>query len=80
MIIGLVWPLSWKKNIQNEHLGTLAFWTASCLATCVFPLLSVDKDENLVTMWVVSCKECENVTKFLLFCVIEVSQEVAPSS
>ena len=27
-------------------------WTACCLATAVFPLLSVHQEENLVGMWV----------------------------
>ncbi|KAH9482188.1 GPI ethanolamine phosphate transferase 1 [Psilocybe cubensis] len=51
-ILGLAWPLSWNPDVRAAHWRSLTFWTVSCLATSVFPLLSVDKSESLVTIMI----------------------------
>ncbi|KAJ7492091.1 Phosphatidylinositolglycan class N-domain-containing protein [Mycena latifolia] len=46
LLIGTVWPLtSWTKE-SRSRLSMPYFWTASCLVTGIFPLLSVDKTES----------------------------------
>ncbi|KAJ7664945.1 Phosphatidylinositolglycan class N-domain-containing protein [Mycena rosella] len=50
LLIGTVWPLmSWTKE-SRSRLSVPYFWTASCLVTGVFPLLSVDKTESLLAI------------------------------
>ncbi|KAJ6520377.1 Phosphatidylinositolglycan class N-domain-containing protein [Mycena sanguinolenta] len=50
LLIGTVWPLSsWTKE-SRSRLSTTYLWTASCLVTGIFPLLSVDKTENVLTI------------------------------
>ncbi|PPQ94801.1 hypothetical protein CVT25_007438 [Psilocybe cyanescens] len=51
-IIGLAWPLSWSQGVRARNWQSLILWISSCLATSIFPLLSVDKSESLVTMCV----------------------------
>ncbi|KAF7307451.1 PigN domain-containing protein [Mycena indigotica] len=44
ILIGLVWPmLFWKQQKWSKLSFT---WAASCLATAIFPLLSVNKTES----------------------------------
>ena len=51
MLIGVVWPLvAWPRTMLLNRLH--AAWAALCLATAVFPLLSVHKEESVPTMCV----------------------------
>ena len=50
MIIGLLWPLSWPKDVRYMHPWRLLAWAVACLVTGVFPLLPVDKTESLGMM------------------------------
>ncbi|KAJ7919305.1 Phosphatidylinositolglycan class N-domain-containing protein [Mycena leptocephala] len=50
LLIGTVWPLSsWTKESRGR-LSTPYLWTVSCLVTGIFPLLSVDKTENVLSI------------------------------
>ncbi|KAJ7606827.1 Phosphatidylinositolglycan class N-domain-containing protein [Roridomyces roridus] len=50
LIIGVAWPVwSWTKESQSR-MSLPWLWTASCLVTAIFPLLSVDKTESLPTI------------------------------
>ncbi|KAJ7757539.1 Phosphatidylinositolglycan class N-domain-containing protein [Mycena metata] len=50
LLIGTVWPLSaWTKE-SRARLSMPYLWTASCLVTGIFPLLSVDKTESLTAI------------------------------
>ncbi|KAJ6611479.1 Phosphatidylinositolglycan class N-domain-containing protein [Mycena sp. CBHHK59/15] len=50
VVIGIVWPLvSWTKQARSR-MPMPYFWTASCLVTGLFPLLSVDKTESLLAI------------------------------
>ncbi|KAJ6541822.1 Phosphatidylinositolglycan class N-domain-containing protein [Mycena capillaripes] len=50
LVIGVLWPLSsWTKE-SHSRLSTPYSWTVSCLVTAIFPLLSVDKTENLLAI------------------------------
>ncbi|CAA7259378.1 unnamed protein product [Cyclocybe aegerita] len=50
LLIGVVWPLTWNKGLLSNNLPTAMFWTLSCMITAIFPLLSVDKSESLLTI------------------------------
>lgn len=51
VLMGLVWPRLWPRARQsNTNLTWL--WSLSCLATGVFPLLDVNKRENLLIILV----------------------------
>ncbi|KAI0789286.1 PigN-domain-containing protein [Abortiporus biennis] len=46
--IGYIWPLmSWPAKVRKERFGLWLAWMCSCTATGVFPLLGVDKQENI---------------------------------
>ncbi|KAF7421175.1 Glycosyl phosphatidyl inositol anchor synthesis [Pleurotus ostreatus] len=48
VLIGVVWPLtSWSWDVLKDRLGLYLAWMVSCLITAVFPMLPVDKSENL---------------------------------
>ncbi|KAJ7201338.1 Phosphatidylinositolglycan class N-domain-containing protein, partial [Mycena pura] len=50
LLIGTLWPLnSWTKE-SRSRLSSPYLWTASCLVTGVFPLLSVDKTESILAI------------------------------
>ena len=52
-LIGVAWPLLfWPKRaiLQNPRMSLA--WMVLCLVTAKFPLLNVDKKEDLQTMWV----------------------------
>ncbi|KAI0084356.1 Phosphatidylinositolglycan class N-domain-containing protein [Irpex rosettiformis] len=46
-VIGVLWPLFWPSRAASENWKTLLAWVIVCLGTAVFPLLSVDKQENI---------------------------------
>ncbi|KAJ8585647.1 PigN-domain-containing protein [Rhizopogon salebrosus TDB-379] len=47
-LMGIVWPLaSWPSHVLSQKPKLLLFWAGSCFATGVFPLLSVNKVEDL---------------------------------
>ncbi len=51
MIIGVLWPLvGWPSQARKGNWRLLLAWTACCLGTAVFPLLSVHQEENLIGM------------------------------
>ncbi|KAK7063739.1 PigN domain-containing protein [Favolaschia claudopus] len=50
LLIGVVWPLSsWTKE-SRSRMSRPYLWTVSCLVTGIFPLLSVDKNESVITI------------------------------
>ena len=50
-MIGLLWPLlSWPSEVRSKRWPLLLGWSACCLGTAVFPLLSVHQEENLIGM------------------------------
>ncbi|KAL6308835.1 PigN-domain-containing protein [Sparassis latifolia] len=49
--IGPIWPLAfWRRDILRENILLFLSWSAACLTTAVFPLLGVDKHENLAAI------------------------------
>lgn len=47
VLIGFVWPFTWPRESVRRHLSLSAMWSILCLITGIFPLLSVEKQENL---------------------------------
>ncbi|KAF8579724.1 PigN-domain-containing protein [Ramaria rubella] len=48
VLLGVVWPTtSWPTAFRKNNLGLLTAWSTSCLITGLFPLLHVEKTENL---------------------------------
>ncbi|KAL0061693.1 Glycosyl phosphatidyl inositol anchor synthesis [Marasmius tenuissimus] len=48
VLIGTVWPQATWSQLTKDWLGVRSsLWTASCLLTAIFPLLNVNKDENV---------------------------------
>ncbi|KAG2365546.1 Phosphatidylinositolglycan class N-domain-containing protein [Suillus spraguei] len=46
--MGILWPYaSWPSHIRSQHPRLLLSWMISCLVTGIFPLLSVNKREDL---------------------------------
>ncbi|KAH9887008.1 PigN-domain-containing protein [Cubamyces lactineus] len=51
VVLGVLWPLFlWPKELLVRHWRLLAAWTTSCLATAVFPMLSVHQQESLIAI------------------------------
>ncbi|KAI0706031.1 alkaline phosphatase-like protein [Cerioporus squamosus] len=47
--VGVLWPMvGWPNQARKEHWRLGLAWTACCLGTAVFPLLSVHQEENLI--------------------------------
>ncbi|KAJ3532808.1 hypothetical protein NMY22_g7594 [Coprinellus aureogranulatus] len=49
LIMGLLWPFTWAHKQEGSWKLTVS-WVVLCLANAVFPLLSVNKTESVVTM------------------------------
>ncbi|KAL1666929.1 Phosphatidylinositolglycan class N-domain-containing protein [Schizophyllum commune] len=48
LVIGLLWPAtSWSATARNKMGSAAVLWPLVCLASAVFPMLSVDKTESL---------------------------------
>ncbi|OJA12464.1 hypothetical protein AZE42_10509 [Rhizopogon vesiculosus] len=48
LFMGILWPFaSWPSHLRSQKPKLLLLWTGSCLATGIFPLLSVNKVEDL---------------------------------
>jgi len=46
-----VWPAwRWPEQILKEHPVTRSMWIMLCLTNAVFPMLDVNKSENLGLM------------------------------
>ncbi|RXW15396.1 hypothetical protein EST38_g10459 [Candolleomyces aberdarensis] len=45
-LMGLVWPLTWPLPLKN-HLKLYGSWSLLCALNATFPLLSVNKTENV---------------------------------
>ncbi|KDR84256.1 hypothetical protein GALMADRAFT_704440 [Galerina marginata CBS 339.88] len=50
VMVGLIWPLFWTNQVRSKNSWKFVFWSVSCLVTAIFPLLSVDKNESLMTI------------------------------
>ncbi|KAH7912055.1 Phosphatidylinositolglycan class N-domain-containing protein [Hygrophoropsis aurantiaca] len=51
LIIGIVWPCySWPSEMFSQNWKALGSWASTCMITAIFPLLSVDKEESLMTI------------------------------
>ncbi|KAI0776671.1 PigN-domain-containing protein [Trametes elegans] len=49
--IGVLWPvLSWPRELLRNNWRLSASWSSACLATGVFPLLSVHQEESLIAI------------------------------
>ncbi|KNC99152.1 hypothetical protein, variant [Spizellomyces punctatus DAOM BR117] len=46
-LLGVLWPRTMAKRVRSENSGLVWVWTAFCLGTSVFPLLPVEKGEDL---------------------------------
>ena len=48
VLIGFIWPQASWSQATKDHLGIKSYlWVASCLLTAIFPLLNVNKEENV---------------------------------
>ncbi|PFH47133.1 hypothetical protein AMATHDRAFT_152882 [Amanita thiersii Skay4041] len=47
-ITGVLWPLTWPAGLRQDNMPAILLWGASCAVTGLFPLLPVDKSENLL--------------------------------
>lgn len=50
ILVGLIWPFAWEDRTRYENWGWRFVWGAVCVITGIFPLLSVDKRESLVSI------------------------------
>ncbi|KAI0350922.1 PigN-domain-containing protein [Trametes cingulata] len=51
VVIGVLWPiLSWPRELLSGKWPLLLGWTAACLSTAVFPLLTVHPEESLIAI------------------------------
>ncbi|KAJ8474730.1 hypothetical protein ONZ51_g7029 [Trametes cubensis] len=51
VVLGVLWPLfSWPQELLVKRWRLLAAWATSCLATAVFPMLSVHQQESLIAI------------------------------
>ncbi|KAF8165903.1 Phosphatidylinositolglycan class N-domain-containing protein [Crassisporium funariophilum] len=50
ILVGLVWPFSWDKEMRSNNTRLMFSWMTSCIVSAIFPLLSVDKKESLATI------------------------------
>ncbi|KZV72333.1 PigN-domain-containing protein [Peniophora sp. CONT] len=49
-VIGLLWPRTWPSGVKSDIAWIHALWPLSCLATAIFPLLSVSPAEDVATI------------------------------
>ncbi|TFY65328.1 hypothetical protein EVJ58_g2055 [Rhodofomes roseus] len=55
--IGVLWPVVFmRRDVWSKHALLLLGWIVACLTTAVFPMLSVDKQEDLRT--ITACAIC----------------------
>lgn len=48
LVMGILWPYaSWPSHVRSQRPRLLLSWMMSCLVTGIFPLLSVNKREDL---------------------------------
>ncbi|OAX38080.1 PigN-domain-containing protein [Rhizopogon vinicolor AM-OR11-026] len=48
LFMGILWPFAlWPSHVRSQKPKLLLLWMGSCLATGIFPLLSVNKVEDL---------------------------------
>lgn len=48
LVMGILWPYtSWPSHVRSQHPRLLLYWMSSCVVTGIFPLLSVNKREDL---------------------------------
>ena len=51
IVMGALWPLVFVgREVWSSRPTLLLGWSVACLTTAVFPMLSVDKQEDLRTM------------------------------
>lgn len=51
MVMGALWPLVFvRREVWSSCTTLMLGWSAACLTTAVFPMLSVDKQEDLRAM------------------------------
>lgn len=49
VVLGVVWPLlAWPKNFYRQNFALSLGWTAGCLGTGAFTVLSVEKTESVL--------------------------------
>lgn len=48
LVMGILWPYaSWPSHVRSQHPRLSLSWMSSCVVTGIFPLLSVNKREDL---------------------------------
>lgn len=51
MVIGIIWPaLYWPRALVKDRKELWLCWAAACTGSAIFPLLPVDKQEDLAAM------------------------------
>ncbi|KAF9459158.1 Phosphatidylinositolglycan class N-domain-containing protein [Collybia nuda] len=50
LLIGVVWPLTWSRQVLTKYTKYAVTWSFLCLTTGIFPLLSVEKQESVPTI------------------------------
>ncbi|KAI6012879.1 Phosphatidylinositolglycan class N-domain-containing protein [Pisolithus microcarpus] len=52
VVVGVLWPLiTWPSSLLSQNRGLVGLWCGSCIVIGVFPLLAVDKEESLSSIW-----------------------------
>ncbi|KAI0724812.1 alkaline phosphatase-like protein [Fomitopsis betulina] len=48
IVIGILWPIGFvRREVWSHHTQLVLGWSVACLTTAIFPMLSVDKKEDL---------------------------------
>lgn len=51
IVIGILWPIGFvRREVWSHHTQLVLGWSVACLTTAIFPMLSVDKKEDLGAM------------------------------
>ncbi|KAF6755115.1 GPI ethanolamine phosphate transferase 1 [Ephemerocybe angulata] len=54
LVMGFLWPLFWPRNMKQRAVIWVG-WAALCSVNAIFPLLSVNKTESVITILAGGC-------------------------
>ncbi|KAI0338607.1 PigN-domain-containing protein [Trametopsis cervina] len=50
VVIGVLWPIFWPAKTRSTNPKLLCSWVVVCMTSAVFPLLSVEKQESILSI------------------------------
>jgi hypothetical protein len=65
MLIGIAWPVTWVKGTHAQYPLLAPIWAVLCLVNGIFPMLSVEKTENLLSVYVLTFYQSFRNDKFI---------------